>query len=60
MRWLRANKERFRMEVFEPPALSVTVPNVAFAAAVEKCFNAAQMKVRLFTLLYPFSLRFPS
>ncbi|KAJ7821120.1 hypothetical protein B0H14DRAFT_2832211 [Mycena olivaceomarginata] len=45
VRWLRANKERFRMEVFEPPALSVTVPNVAFAAAVEKCFNAAQMKM---------------
>lgn len=47
MRWLRANKDLFRMEVFEPPALSVTVPDQSFAAAVENSFNQAQMKVRL-------------
>ncbi|KAJ7760373.1 hypothetical protein B0H16DRAFT_1719878 [Mycena metata] len=43
--WLRNNKNRFRMEVFEPPALSVTVPNQGFAAAVENSFSSAQMKM---------------
>lgn len=46
VRWLRNNKDKFRMEVFEPPALSVRVPDQAFAAAVENSFNASQMKVR--------------
>ncbi|KAF7374118.1 Structural maintenance of chromosomes protein 5 [Mycena sanguinolenta] len=46
VRWLRANKDKFRTEVFEPPVLSVTVPNPAFAAAVERCFGPAQLKVR--------------
>ncbi|KAJ7479292.1 hypothetical protein FB451DRAFT_1086724 [Mycena latifolia] len=45
VRWLRANKDKFRMEVFEPPALSVTVPNGSFAAGVESCFGGAQMKM---------------
>ncbi|KAJ6562746.1 hypothetical protein DFH09DRAFT_1159548 [Mycena vulgaris] len=43
--WLRGNRDKFRMEVFEPPALSVTVPDVTFAAAVESCFSGAQMKM---------------
>ncbi|KAJ7078123.1 P-loop containing nucleoside triphosphate hydrolase protein [Mycena belliarum] len=45
VRWLRQNKVKFRMEVFEPPALSITVPNQSFAAGVESCFNQAQMKM---------------
>ncbi|KAJ7043397.1 hypothetical protein C8F04DRAFT_1072037 [Mycena alexandri] len=43
--WLRNNKSKFRMEVFEPPALSVTVPNQVFAAAVENSFSSAQMRM---------------
>ncbi|KAJ7056762.1 P-loop containing nucleoside triphosphate hydrolase protein [Mycena amicta] len=45
VRWLRGHKELFRMEVFEPPALSVTVPDQTFANAVETCFSGAQMKM---------------
>ncbi|KAJ7241060.1 P-loop containing nucleoside triphosphate hydrolase protein, partial [Mycena haematopus] len=45
VRWLRANKDKFRMEVFEPAVLSVTVPNAAFASAVERCFSVAQIKM---------------
>ena len=43
--WLRANKHRFRMEVFEPPALSVNVPDKKYAAAIESLFNANDMRV---------------
>ncbi|KAJ6484238.1 hypothetical protein C8R45DRAFT_1099377 [Mycena sanguinolenta] len=28
-RWLRSNEDKFRTEVFEPPVLSITVPNPA-------------------------------
>ncbi|KAJ6604030.1 hypothetical protein B0H10DRAFT_2229461 [Mycena sp. CBHHK59/15] len=45
VRWLRANKERFRMQVFEPPIISASVPNPAFAAAVESCFNQNTLKM---------------
>ncbi|KAJ7692435.1 P-loop containing nucleoside triphosphate hydrolase protein [Mycena rosella] len=45
VRWLRANKDKFRMEVFEPPALSVSAPDPSFAAGLESCFKAAQMKM---------------
>ncbi|KAF8211899.1 hypothetical protein K438DRAFT_1957699 [Mycena galopus ATCC 62051] len=45
VRWLRENRDKFKMEVFEPPVLSVTVPNRAFAAAVERCFSFAQLKM---------------
>ncbi|KAF7351896.1 Structural maintenance of chromosomes protein 5 [Mycena venus] len=45
VRWLRDNKGRFKMTVFEPPALSVTVPDHGFANAVENCFNSAQMQM---------------
>ncbi|KAJ6450163.1 hypothetical protein C8R45DRAFT_883718 [Mycena sanguinolenta] len=48
VRWLRSNKDKFRTEVFEPPVLSVTVPNPAFAAAVERCFGPAQLKMFVF------------
>ncbi|KAK7023765.1 structural maintenance of chromosomes protein 5 [Favolaschia claudopus] len=43
--WLRANKDKFKMEVFEPPCLSVTVPDQNFAAAVENSFGPAQMRM---------------
>ncbi|KAF7374162.1 Structural maintenance of chromosomes protein 5 [Mycena sanguinolenta] len=48
VRWLRANRDKFRMEVFEPAVLSVTVPNSAFAAAVERCFGSAQLRTFVF------------
>ncbi|KAF7364507.1 Structural maintenance of chromosomes protein 5 [Mycena venus] len=47
VRWLRDNKGRFKMTVFEPPALSVTVRDQSFVNAVENCFNSAQMQARL-------------
>ncbi|KAJ7180479.1 P-loop containing nucleoside triphosphate hydrolase protein [Mycena filopes] len=43
--WLRNHKDQFKMEVFEPPALSVSVPDQTFARAVENSFNQAQMKM---------------
>ncbi|KAK0188724.1 P-loop containing nucleoside triphosphate hydrolase protein [Armillaria mellea] len=42
--WYRNNKDKFRMEVFEPPYLSVNVPDHAFASAVEMAFSANNMK----------------
>jgi hypothetical protein len=45
--WLRANKHRFRMEIIEPAAISLTVPNKDCVDAVEACFNIMQLKVRL-------------
>ncbi|KAJ7691405.1 P-loop containing nucleoside triphosphate hydrolase protein [Mycena rosella] len=45
VRWLRQNRGKFKMEVFEPPALSVSVPDQSFAAGVESCFGASQMKM---------------
>ncbi|KAF7362946.1 Structural maintenance of chromosomes protein 5 [Mycena venus] len=45
VKWLRANKGMFQMEVFEPPALSVSVPDQSFANAVESCFSNAQMQM---------------
>ncbi|KAI0030174.1 P-loop containing nucleoside triphosphate hydrolase protein [Vararia minispora EC-137] len=44
VRWLRENRGRFRMPVIEPPALSVTVPNRAYADAIEACFNSFQIR----------------
>ena len=44
--WLRENKHRFRMEIFEPATLCVTVPNRAYIDAVESCFGLTQLKVR--------------
>ncbi|KAJ7181755.1 P-loop containing nucleoside triphosphate hydrolase protein [Mycena crocata] len=45
VQWLRANKNKFRMEVFEPPALSVSVPDQSFASGVENCFSSAAMRM---------------
>ncbi|KAL6307041.1 P-loop containing nucleoside triphosphate hydrolase protein [Sparassis latifolia] len=44
VRWLRNNKQRFRMELFEPPMLCCTVPDKKYVHAVEACFNQTQMK----------------
>lgn len=33
------------MEVFEPPLVSLTVPDKKYTNAVEACFNANQLKV---------------
>jgi hypothetical protein len=44
--WLRGNKHRFRMEIVEPAAISLTVPNKGYVHAVEACFNITQLKVR--------------
>jgi structural maintenance of chromosomes protein 5 len=43
--WLRRNRDKFRMEVFEPPILSVSVSDSNNAAYAEAGFNAIQMKV---------------
>ncbi|KAJ6466032.1 hypothetical protein C8R47DRAFT_1025431 [Mycena vitilis] len=45
VRFIRENKNLFKMEVFEPPFLSVTVPDQSFAAAVENNFNQAAMRM---------------
>ncbi|CCM05532.1 uncharacterized protein FIBRA_07758 [Fibroporia radiculosa] len=44
VRWLRANRHRFKMEVFEPPILCLTVPDKRFVNAVEACFGTSQLK----------------
>lgn len=43
--WLRANRDKFKMEVFEPPFMCLTVPQRQFTNAVEACFNAVQLRV---------------
>ncbi|KAH9987176.1 hypothetical protein BJV77DRAFT_1070641 [Russula vinacea] len=43
--WLRANKHRFRMEVIQPAAISLTVHNKEYLHAVEAYFNITQLKV---------------
>ncbi|OBZ70474.1 Structural maintenance of chromosomes protein 5 [Grifola frondosa] len=42
--WLRKNRERFKMEIFEPVQLCLTVPNKNYVHAVESCFGGAQLK----------------
>jgi hypothetical protein len=44
--WLLNNRHRFQMEVFDPPVLSVVVPDQKYANAVESCFNVGQLLVR--------------
>lgn len=44
--WLRGNKDKFKMEVLEPPILSVTVKDPNFTALVEAGFPGTQMRVR--------------
>lgn len=46
VRWLRQNHNKFKMEIFEPPMLSCTVPDNRFVNAVEACFGSSQLKVR--------------
>lgn len=43
--WLRSNRHLFRMEIFEPAIVSLTVPDRRYASAVEACFSAAQLRV---------------
>lgn len=43
--WLRQNQRKFKMEVMEPPILSVTVTDPRFTQAVENCFSGNQLKV---------------
>ncbi|KAJ2923676.1 hypothetical protein H1R20_g13419, partial [Candolleomyces eurysporus] len=42
--WLRRNKDKFKMEVLEPPILSVTVKDPNYAALVEAGFAGVQMR----------------
>ncbi|KZT02149.1 P-loop containing nucleoside triphosphate hydrolase protein [Laetiporus sulphureus 93-53] len=42
--WLRNNRQKFKMEVFEPPMLCLTVPNSNFVHAVEGCFSSSALK----------------
>ncbi|KAI0690848.1 hypothetical protein BC835DRAFT_1407403 [Cytidiella melzeri] len=42
--WLRQNRHRFKMEIFEPAMLSITVPNQSFAASVEAFFGPNELK----------------
>ncbi|KAG5651262.1 hypothetical protein H0H81_009306, partial [Sphagnurus paluster] len=42
--WLRKNKDLFKMEVFEPPVLSMTVSDRRFVDAVEACFGSFQLR----------------
>jgi hypothetical protein len=44
--WLRENRNKFKMEVFEPPLMVLTVPDRRFVNAVESCFNAPQLKAK--------------
>ncbi|OSX59547.1 hypothetical protein POSPLADRAFT_1048859 [Postia placenta MAD-698-R-SB12] len=44
VKWLRDNRHRFKMEIFEPPMICVTVPDRRFVNAVEACFGASQLK----------------
>ena len=43
--WLRKNKDKFRMEVFEPPLMCLTLKDRRYTNAVEACFTGNQIKV---------------
>lgn len=45
--WLRNNQDKFKMEVFEPPMISCSVPDKRYTSAVEACFGSTQLKVGL-------------
>ena len=45
--WLRNNQDKFKMEVFEPPMLSCSVPDQRYTSAVEACFGFTQLRVGL-------------
>ncbi|KII94777.1 hypothetical protein PLICRDRAFT_128007 [Plicaturopsis crispa FD-325 SS-3] len=42
--WLRNNKDKFQMEVFEPPYMCLSVPNSQFTNAVEACMGPNNLK----------------
>ncbi|KAF9266101.1 P-loop containing nucleoside triphosphate hydrolase protein [Marasmius fiardii PR-910] len=42
--WLRRNRGRFKMDIIEPPYLSLTVKDQRFASAVEACFGNVQLR----------------
>ncbi|KAF9528049.1 P-loop containing nucleoside triphosphate hydrolase protein [Crepidotus variabilis] len=44
IRWVRDNRDKFKMEVFETPFMRLTIPDKKFADAVEACFNSNQIK----------------
>lgn len=43
--WLRRHRHLFKMEVFEPPYMCMTVPAQAFQAGVEALMNSSQLRV---------------
>lgn len=45
VKWLRANRSRFKMEIFEPAVLSMTVPDKRYASAIESLFSANDLQV---------------
>jgi hypothetical protein len=45
--WVRENRNLFKMEVFETPFMRFSVRDKRFTNAIEACFGATQMKVRL-------------
>lgn len=45
--WLRSHRHLFKMEVFEPPYMCMTVPTQAYQAGVEALMNSAQLRVSL-------------
>lgn len=46
--WLRSHKHLFKMEVFEPPYMCMTVPDKRYQDSVEALINSAQLRVRPF------------
>lgn len=49
--WLRKNRHLFKMEVFEPPYMCLSVPDKKFVDAIESCFGANQLRVSLYRLV---------
>lgn len=46
VRWIRQNRDKFKMEVLEPPVLSLNIPDKKYAKAIEACFSKNQLRVR--------------
>ena len=44
--WLRNNRDKFKMEVFEPACISARVTEMRYVDQVEACINFNQFKVR--------------
>ena len=43
--WVRNNRDKFRMEVFETPFMRLNVKDKRFIHAIDACFTANQMRV---------------